>query len=146
MRRAEIVGQRFAQPLGSFGYFQCGEAVYVDVGRGFGDGTGDIYVVVAVKVGMDAALQADFRGAHCCGLGCALCYVVQGEEIRIASEVERERAFGEAAETAFESADIGVVDVAVEDPGDFIAGDLAAQLVLLLQPLLAPLGPWRRTA
>ncbi len=49
--------------------------------------------------------------------------VVQGEQVGRAPQVERQRALGEAAELALERADVGVVDVAVADPGDRVADE-----------------------
>ena len=60
----EVVGERFVEPLGALGDLECGEAVDVDVGSCFLHRSGDVDVVVAVEVGMDAALEADLGRAH----------------------------------------------------------------------------------
>ena len=60
----EVVGERLAEPLGALGDLERGEAVDVDVGRRLLHGPGDVDVVVAVEVGMDAALQAHLGGAQ----------------------------------------------------------------------------------
>ena len=60
----QVVGQRLAEALGALGDLERGEAVHVDVGRGLLHGPGDVDVVVAVEVGVDAALQADLGGAE----------------------------------------------------------------------------------
>ena len=69
LRPPQVVGQRFAQPPGTFGDLQGGEAVDVDVGDCFADGPGDGDVVVAVEGGMDSTLQADLGSPHPGGLG-----------------------------------------------------------------------------
>ena len=63
MQAAQVVGQRLAEPLGALGDLERGEAVDVDVGRRLLHGPGDVDVVVAVEVGVDAALQAHLGGA-----------------------------------------------------------------------------------
>ena len=122
MSRAQVVGQRLAEALGALGDLERGEAVDVDVGRGVLHRPGDVDVVVAVEVGVDAALQADLGGAE---LGAPRRTragdVVEGEQVRRAPQVERQRALGEAAELALERADVRVVDVAVVDEGDHVA-------------------------
>ena len=65
---AEVVGQRLAEALGALGDLERGEAVDVDVGRRLLHGPGDVDVVVAVEVRVDAALQADLGGAELGGL------------------------------------------------------------------------------
>ena len=52
--------------------------MHVDVGGGLLHGPGDVDVVVAVEVGVDAALQADLGGAELGGLARALGDVVEG--------------------------------------------------------------------
>ena len=90
---------------------------------------GHIDVVVAVEVGMDTALQTHLGSACLGGLDRAICDVLEFEQIRGATEVQRQRTLGEAAKAALERAHIGVVDVAVGDPGDNITDDLLAQLI-----------------
>ena len=60
---AQVVGERLAEPLGALGDLEGGEAVDVDVGRRVLHRPGDVDVVVAVEVGVDAALQAHLGGA-----------------------------------------------------------------------------------
>ena len=64
MQPAQVVGQRLAEALGALGDLEGGEAVDVDVGRGLVHRPGDVDVVVAVEVGVDAALQAHLGGAE----------------------------------------------------------------------------------
>ena len=129
MSRAQVVGQGLAQALGPLGDLEGGEAVDVDVGRGLLHRPGDVDVVVAVEVGVDAALEADLGGAQLGRLDDPAGDVVQREQVRAAPQVQRQRALGEAAEPALERADVRVVDVAVVDEGDDVAHGLPAQLV-----------------
>ena len=68
----EVVGERFTEPPGAFGHLERGEPVDVDVGRRLFRGPAHVDVVVAVEVGVDAALQADLGGAERRGLRDAL--------------------------------------------------------------------------
>ena len=103
--------------------------MHVDLGNGIFHGLGDIDVVVAVEVGVDSALQSDFGCAHRGGFCCALRDVVECQQIRRATKIERELAFRETAEATLEGADVRVVDVAVVYPRDDIADGLLAQFV-----------------
>jgi hypothetical protein len=78
---------------------------------------------------VDAALQADLGGPAVPGFERAPFDFVEIEDVRAAAQVLAQLAFGEGAELAFEIADVGVVDVAVDDVGDGVAGGGAAQLV-----------------
>ena len=60
----QVVGERLAEPLGALGDLERGEPVDVDVRRGVLHRPGDVDVVVAVEVGVDAALQAHLGGAE----------------------------------------------------------------------------------
>ena len=66
---AKVLVQRFAETFGAFGDFERGETVDVDPGRGSGHCPADVDVVVAVEVGMDAALQCHLGGTTGLGLG-----------------------------------------------------------------------------
>ena len=81
----------------------------------------DLEVVVAVEARVDPALQADLGRALGLGLDHPAGDLVQPEQVRRAAQVERQRALGEGAEPALEGAHVGVVDVAVGDPGDGVA-------------------------
>ncbi len=118
-----------AQPAGAFGDLERRESVDVDVRRGRLHGPGDVDVVVAVEVGMDAALQAHLGGADVPGLAHALGNVVEREQIGRAPQVQRQRSLREPAEAALERADVGVVDVAVADERDDVADGHRSQLV-----------------
>ena len=93
------------------------------------DGPDDLQVVVAVELGVDAALQADLGGPHGLGLGHPVGDVAELEQVRRTPQVERQRPLGEGAELALEGADVGVVDVPVGHVGDLVAHDVVAELV-----------------
>ena len=78
---------------------------------------------------MDAALQAHLGGTAVDRLDDAPLDLLEVEEIRIAAEVERERALRERAEPALEGADVRVVDVARAHERDDVAHDVAPELV-----------------
>ena len=69
--------------------------------------------------------------------------VVQGQQVRLAAQVQRQRALGEPAERALEGAHVGVVDVAVDHVGDGVPDRLPSQLVGQLGDRgdLRPAGP-----
>ena len=125
----EVLIEWLAESLRAFGDFERGEAVHVDVGRGFLHRPAHVDVVVAVEVGMDAALQAHLGRAERGGLGDALLDVFEREEVGRAAQVQRQRALREAAEAALERADVRVVDVAVVHPRDDVADRRAAKVV-----------------
>ena len=118
---AKVVLQRFAEAFGSLCHLERSETVDVNAGCCFGDRTADVDVIVPIEVRVDAALQRHLGRAEGLCLGCAARDVFEGEQVRLSSQVERERAFGEAAESTFERADVGVVDVAVVNPRDRLA-------------------------
>ena len=74
----EVVGKRLVEPAGALGDLERGEAVHVDVGHRLLHRPGDVDVVVAVEVGVDAALEADLGGAQLGRLAGALGDVVEG--------------------------------------------------------------------
>ena len=88
-----------------------------------------VEVVVAVEVGVDAALQAHLGRALGLRLGHPPGDLVELEQVGGAAQVQRQRALGERAEAALERAHVGVVDVAVADVGDGVAHRPAAQVV-----------------
>jgi hypothetical protein len=74
---------------------------------------------------MDAGLDAELRGAERLRVGDALSELLA----RVLVGVGRAPALAEAAERAADDADVGDVDVAVDDEGDALARQLRAQLV-----------------
>ncbi len=99
------------------GDFERREGVDVDAGRALRfTAAAEFEIGLAGVARMDAALQADFGGAACGGFARAAGDFAM-VEIVAACRAERRRrvAFGERAEAAFVEADIGVIDVAVDD-------------------------------
>ena len=68
-------------------------------------------------VGIDAALHADFGGAAGPGVG----HLFDDRLVRMVVRVGFPALALEAAELASDEADVGEIDVAVDDVGDFIA-------------------------
>ena len=64
----QVLAQRHVEAARAFGDLERGEAVDVDVRRDLLHGPGHVEVVVAVEVGMDAALQAHLGRAALDGL------------------------------------------------------------------------------
>ena len=64
IRRRRYSAKRLAEALGTLGDLEGGEAVDVDARCCLGDGPGDIHVVVAVEVGVYAALEAHLGRTH----------------------------------------------------------------------------------
>ena len=114
----QVRRQRLAQPLGALGHLESREAVDVDAGHGGLHRPHHVDVEVAVEGRVDAALEAHLGRAPRGRLGGALGDVVEGEQVGRSAQVQRQRALGEPAERAPEGADVGVVDVAVDDVGD----------------------------
>ncbi len=87
------------------------------------------YVCAGVG-GMDAALHADFgRAALPRPRVTRSADLLQSQIVGLAAQILARLALGEGAELAVEGADVGVVDVAVDDIGDGVAVDVAAQFV-----------------
>ena len=101
----------------------------MDRGRDLLHRARDVDVVVAVEVGMDAALEAHLGRAALDRLDHAALHLLHLDEVGLPAQVERERTLRERAEPALERADVRVVDVAVAHEGDLVADDLAPQLV-----------------
>ena len=105
------------------------EGVDVHLGDRRLDRPADRLIGVAGVVGMDAALQADFGRAAIPRLDRAARDFLDGEIVRRAAQILVRAAFREGAELAAEIADVGVVDVAVDDVAHDVAADRAAQRV-----------------
>ena len=129
LRQRQVLAEVHAEPAGAFGHLERGEPVDVDVRRDGLHGPGDVQVVVAVEVRVDAALQAHLGRAALDRLDHPRLDLLDAEQVRVAAQVERERPLRERAEPALERADVRVVDVAVAHERDGVADDLAPQLV-----------------
>ena len=79
----------------------------------------------AGQLGVDAALHADLGGAELPRLLGAVGDLVERERVGVGVGAP----LGERAEPAADVADVGEVDVAVDDVGDVVADRLAAQVV-----------------
>ena len=121
LQAREVGRQVLVRAAGALEHLERAEGVDVNRRRAGAHRRDHVDVVVAVEVGVDAALQADLGGAALLGLAHALADLVEGQEVGIAAQVERERPLGKGAEAALESADVGVVDVAVDDEADGVA-------------------------
>src|SRR5215207_7640337 len=86
-------------------------------------------VALAGELTMYTTLHAYFRSASLPRLAGAAGDLGSIEEVRVAAQVQGLRSLGERAEAAPEVALVGVVDVAVDDVGDFVAVDRAPELV-----------------
>ena len=105
------------------------EGVHVHVGGRFLHRAAEVEIGLPGVVGVDAALHADFGRAALPGFDHAPLHLVEPEVVRLAAQVLGELALGEGAELAAEVADVGVVDVAVDDVGHDVAARLAPQRV-----------------
>ena len=101
------------------------ERVHVHAGDPLLHGGGEVEVRRAGQLGVDAALHADLGGAQLPGLLGAVGDLLEGE----AEGVGVGAALGERAEAAADVADVGEVDVAVDDVGHLVAHGVAAQVV-----------------
>ena len=95
-----------------------GEPVDVHVGKLRLDRSHHVDIEVAGEIGMDPSLEGDLGGAPRPGLAGIADYLLDTHQIGLATQVEALRPLGEGAEPAFEVAEVGVVDVSVDDIGD----------------------------
>ena len=121
--------ERDAERRRALPHLERRERVDVHVGRRFLHRAAEVEIGLAGVVGVDAALHADFGGAALPGLDHAALHLVEPEVVGLAAQVLGQLALGEGAELALEVADVGVVDVAVDDVGDDVAARLAPQRV-----------------
>ena len=88
-------------------------------------GRDDVEVRRRGQLGVDPALHADLGRAEVPGLLGAVGDLVVGQRVGVGVGL----ALGEGAEPAADVADVGEVDVAVDDVGHLVADGLAAQVV-----------------
>ena len=69
-------------------HLQSAKGVDVDSRRAGANRGDHVDVVVAIELGMDAALQTDFGGAPGLGFAHPFADLVQGEQVGVASQVE----------------------------------------------------------
>ena len=103
--------------------------MHVHVRLGLLDGLDNGEIGLAGVIRVYAPLQADLGRAFLPGLGDAPLDFRQGQVIAALAQVLGHAPLGKGAESATEIADIGVVDVPVDDVSDRIAVDLTAQFV-----------------
>ena len=111
--------------LGDGENFGGGEAVQPDVREALLDAGEEVFEPVDLEVGVDAALHEDAGAAHLDGLADLVVDGVEVEDVAFGGELALERPI-EGAEGAVLGAEVGVVDVAVDDVADHAFGMKAA--------------------
>ena len=97
----------------------------VDAGNGCLDGAQNVTVIKRRQAVGKSALDADFSRTHFPGLDRLLRHGFQTVEVAVGFA----RATAKGAELATDEADVGEVHVAIDDVGDQIADQIAAQRV-----------------
>jgi hypothetical protein len=128
-RRCQVGLQIEAERGGALPDLQRRERVHVHVRHRGLHRVDDVDVRVAGVLRVNAALHADLGGAARPGFRGAALNLLVGEIVGAAAQVLRQLALGEGAELALEIADIGVVDVAVDDEADGVAVHRGAHAV-----------------
>src|SRR2546430_10978195 len=88
-------------------------------------GSQNVAIVIRSQAVRESALDADFGGAELPGFGRLFRHLIQTEVVG----VRFARAAAEGTEFASDEADVGEVDVAVDDVGDQVAGQFRAKQV-----------------
>src|SRR5207244_1468364 len=96
-----------------------------DLGKGPFDGAQQVAIKESVEVAGQAALNADFGGATIPGFAGAAYDLLKRKRVGIGGL----RSAAKAAKTASDEADIGEVDVAIDDVGDGFTNGLRAQII-----------------
>src|SRR6266849_2769077 len=117
--------QRHAGELYAIDNLHGREGVDVHAWHGALHGAQDVTIVKGRQAVRESALDADFGGAE---LPCLVCVFRDFVETEIVG-VRFARAAAESAEFASDEADVGEVNVAVDDVGDQVAGQLGTQEV-----------------
>ena len=116
--------------LGDGEDFGCGEAVEPDLREALLDAGEEALEPVDLEVGMKAALHEDAGAAHLLGFGDLLVDLFEVEDVAFVGAWDVFSFFGEraveGAEGAVLGAEVGVVDVAIDDVGDHALGVEAA--------------------
>jgi hypothetical protein len=119
------------------------QAVQPDLREALLDAAEEPLEPVDLEVGMDAALHQHAGAAHLDGLGDLLVDRLEVEDVALF----RARPFGqrpvEGAEGAVLGAEVGVVDVAIDDVGDHALGVQAAAHGVGLEPRPIRSGEWK---
>ena len=93
------------------------------------DSSADVQIGGAGVLGMDAALHAHFRGTTLPRLHAPTGDFVEIEVIGSPPKILTELALGEGTKLTPEVADVGVIDIAIDDVRDLVAIDLVAQRI-----------------
>src|SRR5581483_11979584 len=89
----------------------------------------DVEVGLAGEARMDTPLEAYLRGASIGSLARAGGDFRQVEVVRRAAQIRRAAALREGTEAAMIKADVGVVDIAIDDIAHDVANPVTAQLI-----------------
>src|SRR5947209_11895976 len=92
---------------------------------------------------MDSALHTDLGGAAVSSFYHTLHHLAYSQLVRLPAQIFGEPALGEGAELAAKVADVGVIDVAIDDVGHVIAVP-GSPLLVGQQPKMLQLGPASR--
>ena len=125
----QVVVERQAQRVGAGADLQRREGMHVHVRCRRLHRLDDGEIGVAGVAGLDAALQAHLGGAARPGFRRARRDLGHVEIVGLVAMAEVVPALGEGAELAAVGADVGVVDVAIDDVGHGVADALGAQCV-----------------
>ena len=122
-QHGEVVGQRHARKLNSVDNFHGREGVNVHPRYRFLHRAQDVPIMKRRQLTRQASLNANFGGANLPGVDGFLCDLIEVQEIRVG--VARPPA--EGAKFASHEADVGEIDVAIDDVGHQIAHQFSAQ-------------------
>ena len=106
--------------------------MYMQIGELLLDRCADLQIGLTGVQRMNSALQADFCRTAIPRLAAASEDFVEGQIIGSPAQVFTQLAFGKSAELAFEVADIGVIDIAINHVADTVTIAFKPQLVCLL--------------
>ncbi len=122
-QHAQIIFERHAGEFDAVDDLHGRESVNVHAGYGLLYRAQNVAIVERRQAVRQAALNADFGGADFPGFDGLLRDLLEAEEVGVGFA----RAAAEGAELAADEADIGEIDIAIDDVGDDIAGQLATQ-------------------
>ena len=125
----QVITGGHAQRLRALPDLEWREGMDVQVRAGRFHRADDAGIGFAGVARVDAALQADFGGAPGHGLAGACRHFAGIDDVGLVAETGLARRLGEGAEGAGVGADVGVVDVAVDDIGDRVAASLAPEAI-----------------
>ncbi len=109
----QIVEERHAGLFNAVGNFHGGKSMHMQGGDGALDGAKDVAVEESVEIARQPALDADFGGAGVPGLLSFADDIRRRERVGVGSV----GAFAETAEAAADEADVGKINVAIDNVG-----------------------------